>query len=134
MTGRSATRLVFPLTLEWSAEIGDKAKKEGVVATPITHEGRVYVGAQNGRFASLDLQTGKIVWRAEKKGYTVRIGGKWGRRPLVGTLFAEFLPEEQVVDFIAAVLDWYKEKAQGQGRIRRSVSGSAIRRRRRRRR
>lgn len=57
-------------------------------------------------------------WRAEKKGYTVRIGGKWGRRPLVGTLFAEFLPEEQVVDFIAAVLDWYKEKAEGQGRVR----------------
>ena len=57
-------------------------------------------------------------WQVEKKGYTVRIGGKWGRRPLVGTLFAEFLPEEQVVAFIAAVLDWYKAKAEGQGRIR----------------
>lgn len=57
-------------------------------------------------------------WRAGKKGYTVRIGGKWGRRPLVGTLFAEFLPEDQVVDFIAAVLGWYQEKAEGQGRIR----------------
>jgi outer membrane protein assembly factor BamB len=69
MTGRSATRLVFPLALGWSAGIGDKAKKEGVVATPITHGSRVYVGAQNGRFACLELETGKIVWRAEKKGF-----------------------------------------------------------------
>jgi dissimilatory sulfite reductase (desulfoviridin) alpha/beta subunit len=57
-------------------------------------------------------------WKANKKGYTVRIGGKWGRHPLVGTLFATFLPEEQVVDFIAEVLAWYKEKAHGAGRIR----------------
>jgi len=48
----------------------------------------------------------------------VRIGGKWGRNPLVGTLFATFLPEEQVVPFISAVLDWYKEKADGKGRVR----------------
>jgi dissimilatory sulfite reductase (desulfoviridin) alpha/beta subunit len=57
-------------------------------------------------------------WKVTKKGYTVRIGGKWGRHPLVGTLFATFLPEEQVVPFIAEVLAWYKEKAEGMGRIR----------------
>jgi dissimilatory sulfite reductase (desulfoviridin) alpha/beta subunit len=57
-------------------------------------------------------------WRAEKRGYTVRIGGKWGRSPLVGTLFATFLPEEQAVDFIAAVLEWYVAKAEGVGRVR----------------
>jgi anaerobic sulfite reductase subunit C len=57
-------------------------------------------------------------WQTVKKGYTVRIGGKWGRRPLVGTLFATFLPEEQVTKFIAAVLAWYVEKADGLGRIR----------------
>ena len=57
-------------------------------------------------------------WSAEKKGYTVRIGGKWGRRPLVGTLYATFLPEERAVDFIAAVLAWYQEKAEGAGRVR----------------
>ena len=57
-------------------------------------------------------------WKAAKRGYSVRIGGKWGRRPLVGTLFATFLPEEQVVDFIAEVLAWYQEKAEGAGRIR----------------
>ncbi len=57
-------------------------------------------------------------WQTAKKGYTVRIGGKWGRHPLVGTLFATFLPEDRVVEFIAAVLGWYREKAAGLGRIR----------------
>jgi dissimilatory sulfite reductase (desulfoviridin) alpha/beta subunit len=59
-----------------------------------------------------------MAWRAVRRGYTVRIGGKWGRNPLVGTLFATFLPEEQVVDFIAAVLSWYVAKAEGRGRVR----------------
>jgi anaerobic sulfite reductase subunit C len=57
-------------------------------------------------------------WEAERTGYTVRIGGKWGRNPLVGTLFATFLPEDQAVEFIAEVLAWYKEKAENLGRIR----------------
>lgn len=57
-------------------------------------------------------------WKTERKGYTVRIGGKWGRRPLVGTLYATFLPEDRVVDFISSVLTWYKEKAEGEGRVR----------------
>jgi dissimilatory sulfite reductase (desulfoviridin) alpha/beta subunit len=64
-------------------------------------------------------------WRVAKRGYTVRIGGKWGRRPLVGTLFATFLPEERVSAFIAEVLAWYKEQAEGMGRIR---IGDVIRR------
>src|SRR5665647_52392 len=57
-------------------------------------------------------------WSVKKKGYTIRIGGKWGRNPLVGTLFATFLPEERVIDFIGVVLAWYKEKAEALGRIR----------------
>ena len=57
-------------------------------------------------------------WSVQKKGYTVRIGGKWGRNPLVGTLFATFLPENKAVAFIASVLEWYKQKAEGLGRIR----------------
>jgi dissimilatory sulfite reductase (desulfoviridin) alpha/beta subunit len=57
-------------------------------------------------------------WSESKRGYTVRIGGKWGRNPLVGTLFATFLPEDKAVAFIAAVLTWYKEKAESLGRIR----------------
>jgi dissimilatory sulfite reductase (desulfoviridin) alpha/beta subunit len=57
-------------------------------------------------------------WKTVKRGYTVRIGGKWGRRPLIGTLYATFLPEDKVVEFIAAVLAWYRDKAEGLGRIR----------------
>lgn len=57
-------------------------------------------------------------WKTVEKGYTVRIGGKWGRRPLIGTLYATFLPEEKVVEFISSVLAWYREKAEGLGRIR----------------
>ena len=57
-------------------------------------------------------------WKAERKGYSVRVGGKWGRRPLVGTLYATFLPEERVVEFISSVLAWYQEKAEGAGRVR----------------
>jgi anaerobic sulfite reductase subunit C len=57
-------------------------------------------------------------WTTEKRGYTVRIGGKWGRKPLVGTVYAKFLPEERAVDFIGSVLAWYQEKAEGAGRVR----------------
>jgi dissimilatory sulfite reductase (desulfoviridin) alpha/beta subunit len=57
-------------------------------------------------------------WTEEKRGYTVRIGGKWGRNPLVGTLFAKFLPEDEVIPFLEAVLEWYKDKALKLGRIR----------------
>jgi len=57
-------------------------------------------------------------WSEQQRGYTVRIGGKWGRNPLVGTLFATFLSENRVVEFVSAVLAWYREKAAGLGRIR----------------
>jgi dissimilatory sulfite reductase (desulfoviridin) alpha/beta subunit len=57
-------------------------------------------------------------WQVARKGYMARIGGKWGRNPLVGTLYATFLPEEDVVEFIAEVLAWYNEKAEGRGRVR----------------
>jgi dissimilatory sulfite reductase (desulfoviridin) alpha/beta subunit len=57
-------------------------------------------------------------WKVAKRGYSVRIGGKWGRRPLVGTLYATFLPEEQVVPFLTEVLTWYKREAHSKGRVR----------------
>jgi anaerobic sulfite reductase subunit C len=57
-------------------------------------------------------------WKETKKGYTVHIGGKWGRHPLVGAKIALLLPTEKVVDFISEVLDWYRNKAEGLGRIR----------------
>jgi anaerobic sulfite reductase subunit C len=57
-------------------------------------------------------------WKTAKKGYMVHIGGKWGRCPLIGTLYAVFLPEEKVAEFISEVLEWYRTKAEGLGRIR----------------
>jgi dissimilatory sulfite reductase (desulfoviridin) alpha/beta subunit len=57
-------------------------------------------------------------WQAEKRGYTVYTGGKWGRYPMVGTPVAAFLPEELVAEFIEEVLGWYREHAEGKGRIR----------------
>ncbi|HEY3347043.1 MAG TPA: 4Fe-4S dicluster domain-containing protein [Nitrospirota bacterium] len=57
-------------------------------------------------------------WIAEKTGYTVYAGGKWGRHPLVGTPVADFVPEGRVIEFIQVVLEWYRENAVGLGRIR----------------
>jgi anaerobic sulfite reductase subunit C len=57
-------------------------------------------------------------WSGKKRGYLVRIGGKGGHNPLLGTLFALFLPAEKVVEFLEQVLSWYKEKAEGTGRVR----------------
>lgn len=57
-------------------------------------------------------------WTAAKKGYLVRIGGKGGHHPVLGTMFALFLPAEKVVSFLEEVLAWYIEKAKGLGRIR----------------
>ncbi len=57
-------------------------------------------------------------WHVLKKGYAVYAGGKWGRRPMVGTLIATFLPADQVVPIIREILSWYQEQAEGMGRIR----------------
>jgi len=57
-------------------------------------------------------------WTATKMGYLVRIGGKGGHNPMLGTMFALFLPANMVVEFLELVLVWYKEKAEGLGRIR----------------
>jgi dissimilatory sulfite reductase (desulfoviridin) alpha/beta subunit len=57
-------------------------------------------------------------WTGAKSGYMVRIGGKGGHKPMLGTLFALFLPANRVVELLEEVLAWYGEKAQGLGRIR----------------
>ncbi len=57
-------------------------------------------------------------WQVRQLGYMVFAGGKWGRRPLIGTQVASFLPAGQVVDFIGEVLNWYREAAKEMGRIR----------------
>jgi dissimilatory sulfite reductase (desulfoviridin) alpha/beta subunit len=57
-------------------------------------------------------------WKVNKRGYLVRVGGKGGHNPILGTIFALFLPADKVVAFITDVLAWYKEKAKGLGRTR----------------
>jgi dissimilatory sulfite reductase (desulfoviridin) alpha/beta subunit len=57
-------------------------------------------------------------WTAAQEGYLVRIGGKGGHRPTLGTMFALFLPADKVVGFLEEVLAWYIERAEGLGRIR----------------
>jgi anaerobic sulfite reductase subunit C len=57
-------------------------------------------------------------WTGQKRGYLVRIGGKGGHNPLLGTMFALFLPAEKVVEFLEQVLEWYRDKADGTGRVR----------------
>lgn len=57
-------------------------------------------------------------WKAAKRGYLVRIGGKGGHNPMLGTMFALFLPADRVVEFLQEVLVWYREKGEGLGRTR----------------
>jgi len=57
-------------------------------------------------------------WTASRRGYLVRIGGKGGHNPVLGTMFALFLPADRVVEFIADVLTWYKETGTGTERTR----------------
>jgi len=57
-------------------------------------------------------------WKSAQKGYLVRIGGRGGHHPVLGTMFALFLPGDKVVEFLGEVLEWYREKAEGLGRIR----------------
>jgi len=57
-------------------------------------------------------------WKVSLRGYSVYAGGKWGRSPLVGTLVASFLPANAVLEFIRAILSWYRDHAEGMGRVR----------------
>jgi len=69
MKGVSPMKLVLPLTLAWSTSLGEKAKKEGVVATPVVRGDKVYIGSQSGKFSCLELATGKELWHDEKKNF-----------------------------------------------------------------
>lgn len=69
MRGLSPTKLQFPLELAWSAELGNKARREGVIATPVVRQGKVYVGSQSGQFACYDLPTGKEIWKVKKESF-----------------------------------------------------------------
>jgi anaerobic sulfite reductase subunit C len=91
------------------------------------HAGAIEMGSDNKPVFNSDncLYCGDCIkacptdaWTAQKKGYLVRIGGKGGHNPILGTVFALFLPSDQVISFIDEVLTWYKEKGEGLGRTR----------------
>ncbi len=84
MTGLSSTALNFPLELAWSTELGNKTKREGVIATPVVRAGKIYVGSQTGNFACLDLITGKEIWKVEKKSFFEGNAGFAGDLIIVG--------------------------------------------------
>jgi len=56
-------------------------------------------------------------WKDKKKGWLVRTGGKHGRHPREADQVANFLPDNEVNDFISATLKWYKENGKSKERI-----------------
>jgi len=57
-------------------------------------------------------------WLEDEKGWVVRVGGRHGRHPVVGSRIAEFISDEDVPRFIKATIEWYAEHAEGYGRTR----------------
>lgn len=57
-TGRSATRLTFPLAEAWRRDFGGTA----FTAVPVIANGVIYLGDLDGTFRALDLVTGETRW------------------------------------------------------------------------
>jgi outer membrane protein assembly factor BamB len=84
MKGVSPTKLSFPLNLAWTLELGNKAKREGVLGTPVVRHGKAYVGSLSGRFACIELSTGKILWEGNAKGQFEGSAGFAGNLVIAG--------------------------------------------------
>lgn len=56
-------------------------------------------------------------WKANRRGWTVRVGGKHGRHPMLAKEVLEFLPDERVQDFAEKTLAWYKKNGKRRERI-----------------
>jgi outer membrane protein assembly factor BamB len=67
LTGVASGDLPAALKLAWTAEVGQSVGSSAAIVG-----GRVYVGADPGVLAALDLQTGRILWRYQAS--TVGIG------------------------------------------------------------
>lgn len=50
-------------------------------------------------------------WRVQRQGWHAYVGGKWGRQPQLGVLFAQFLSEDEAVMLAERVLDAYMRLA-----------------------
>ena len=56
-------------------------------------------------------------WKANRRGWIVRVGGKHGRHPMLVKEVLEFLPDERVQDFAEKTLAWYKKNGKRRERI-----------------
>lgn len=56
-------------------------------------------------------------WKANRRGWIVRVGGKHGRHPMLAKEVLEFLPDERVQDFAEKTLTWYKKNGKRRERI-----------------
>ena len=57
MRGVAKHSLQLPLKLAWDIKIG-----RSVFATPVVAGDKIFVGNEEGKFVSMDLKTGKILW------------------------------------------------------------------------
>ena len=57
-------------------------------------------------------------WRENARGWMVRVGGKHGRHPFLGSRIAEFISDEDVPRFIEVTTKWYEDNSEGYGRTR----------------
>jgi dissimilatory sulfite reductase (desulfoviridin) alpha/beta subunit len=59
-----------------------------------------------------------LAWQEGKKGHIVRIGGKAGRHPLLATIVAQFVTDEEAHTIIDTTIKWYQNAGKGKGRTR----------------
>ena len=57
MRGVAKHSLQLPLKLAWDIKIG-----RSVFATPVVADDKIFVGNEEGKFVSMDLKSGKILW------------------------------------------------------------------------
>ncbi len=56
-------------------------------------------------------------WKIGRLGYNVFVGGKIGRKPQLGFLLTEFVPEEKVIDIIKISLDFFTKNSKSGERM-----------------
>ena len=63
---------------------------------------------------------------AKKTGWNLVVGGSSARRPRVGDLIREKIPEEEVVPLVKRTLEYYRDNAKGRERVARFVDRVGI--------
>ena len=69
MVGVTGVKLAVPMALGWQVPLMEKIKRgEMLVASAVIRAGKVYVGCKEGTFYCVELETGKVVWKATTLG------------------------------------------------------------------